>query len=212
MDSFHGRENIKQHLESPSFQTFDGLLVQCIFRRTKSIHFTGMFENDTLVDLGINSWQMDLGRWNYSEHCHIFREHAGNFVDAWRECPKATWLLWALKLTTYDLVWHLYDYLKKRYPYGICDDIENDITRIQNGEAMDVWAYMRSYGEGYSTSQYLEGFLAEVISGKSPAVCMNQLSMAYGYSEEINGILTEDIEEECAMEIRRVVGFRKAIK
>lgn len=94
VDQFNDIEDLAGHLASPSFECSRGLLVRVV-QKLKVLRYRGIYTERGWIDAGRHSDLVNR-TWNYSTDCISYASEK-NFGTAWRDAPRASWLMHAMK-------------------------------------------------------------------------------------------------------------------
>lgn len=86
VDEFFDTREMSHYLRSPTFETFDGLLVRV------QGYTTAIYTENGLIDLGVSSGFKNAYIWNFdSDACEFCQSR--NYAEMWAECEYASWMI-----------------------------------------------------------------------------------------------------------------------
>lgn len=104
VDEFSTMPFAKEALRSPSFETFDGMLVRLRkSRKTKYVGtqykdaFVGVIRDQDVIDVSAGS-KFQTGEWTFNDNSKRFAESL-SLPEAWSACRNASWMLWVIGYT-----------------------------------------------------------------------------------------------------------------
>lgn len=213
--------DLLQHLESPTFDWYDDLLVRAI-KTNEEILYSGVFKDGLVVDLGPISDVMYRNMWNYDQDSRKFQRGL-SFDQAWATSPNGIWMLWSIrKLSSermIEIALHIYDQLAIQFKHTSRDEIEDDLRRFRAGKILDkelIIARVNAANPN-STRYHLLTFLERLVYTKDNAIhataALDSLGRAYGgisNTDELEG--ARFIWNEMADYVRELIPFTEVIR
>lgn len=133
VETLSRREDLEDHLQSPSFEWNHGLLVRFVDQRGLVVH-QGIFGSMECVDVGPYSAVMKSTQFGVG----IMRHQYGrlSFLDAYKNCIQGGWLIIALHpfMSTKTLIRFLVDQCRIMY-----DLTQSDVYVVHGLHNLDLW-------------------------------------------------------------------------